>query len=389
MKCLKSLVYIIFLIPVACAVVPNPDSQNVVSQKLESADSTNTYPSKGINDFIVELYDAFHQENDEALFLMWDINSLVDRVIYHSPLLGVNTVIKIRYDLKSNDNFLREMSNKLFQAFYGGTITIAETNLEEKYIKLRISSEDNSSYLAFHLDVVNGEYKIVDVYNYAFGVMLSKKLGIIFQLAYSIAPWNQGPTKLFFKAINLYKSGDAQASLDILDQLPEYFLKPRELMAVYIEVAAKVSEAKMNEKLMIVDKHYRGDPLVSFMLSNLYLANNDIPKSIISLKQFLMTFGPDSEIYSAIANLYYSENDFTSALIYANKSIRLNPNDENAYWVLARVFAKQSELSDVVLALEVLRSYFGYSFTQQYFYEDELFASIANETLMQDWLNTL
>lgn len=373
----------------ACAVVPNQEPQNLVSQEVVSENLKNYYPSKKINDFIVELYDAFDQENDEALFLMWDINSLVDRVIYHSPLLGVNTAKKIRNDLMSNDVFLREMSNKLFQTFHNGTITISETNLEEKYVRLRASFEETSSYMTLHLEKVNGEYKIADVYDYLFGVMLSKKLGVIFQLAYSLTPWNEGPTRQFFKAINLYKSGDAQASLDILEQLPEYYLKPKELMAVYIEVAATVSEAKMNEKLALVDKYYRGDPLVSYMLSNLYLTNNDITQAIFSLKQFLMTFGLDSEIYSAIANLYLSENDLASALIYANKSIRLNPNDDSAYWVLARVFAKQSEFSDVILALEVLRSYFGYNFTQQYFYDDELFASIANETLIQDWLNTL
>ena len=307
----------------ACAVVPSQVPQNMDSQEAVSENMKNYYPSKKINDFIVDLYDALYQENDEALFLMWDINSLIDRMIYHSPMLGVSTAIKIRNDLMSNDVLLREMSNKLFQTFHNGEITVSETNLEEKYIKLRVSTEESSSYIAFHLEIVNGEYKIADFYDYSFGVMLSKKLGVISQLAYSLTPWNQGPTRQLFNAINLYKSGDAQSALDILDQLPEYFLKPKELMAIYIEVASTISEAKLNEKLAVVDQYYRGDPLVSYMLSSLYLSNNDIPQTITSLKQFLMTFGPDSEIYSAIANLYFSENDLTNALIYANKSIRL------------------------------------------------------------------
>ena len=389
MKTILLCVWISAMLLLGCAVQPSPDRATAIAPERESKDPINdNYPSKRINAFVTALYQVLEAQDQQKFAALWDAASFIRRVTT-SSLLPLNTIGQVKSELTNSPLALSQITNKLLTHAQGNQIILLETNLAAHTVKFRFSNNQGSTFVSYILEPTPDGYKIIDLIDHSLGLMLSEKTAFLYALAFSSNLWDMDAARKLFKAIELFQQNQSREALALIGQISPQVLKEKAVIGIYLEIAASIDQEAIKSGLELLKRFHGEDPRTAFLLSGLYLLNNDLPSAIDALKESLTVVGPDAGIHSTIAEDYLALDEIELAISHANEAIRIDPTQQKAYWVLALAFVKNDEAKEALLAFDVLKTSFGYTFDKNYFYQDRNFAALLAQPEFRAWLDQL
>ncbi|WP_354625149.1 hypothetical protein [Psychromonas sp. MME2] len=173
-----------------------------------------------------------------------------------------------------------------------------------------------------------------------------------------------------------------------LEMIPEPLLSNKVYLTTYL-MASSVDEVQIKKALQLLEKYYRDDPSVSYLMAQLYLMRKQEREAIAALKTFADIIKTDAHVHLMIGHLYLAINDIDNAILHGNKALRINPREDLAYWMLAQALSRKNQPDDALLALKVLKNYFAYEFKADHFKSEKAFASLYQYEKFTTWVEQL
>ncbi len=380
---LSCLLFICFLLINGCAGQP-PQVKSALNTEPEK---TRDYPSAALNDFIADLFDILNTQNESRYSALWDVNEFTERAVGKMDITTYRIHL-VRQTLVKEPGVFAQISNASLSIFKDSQLTLLETDSEIPQIKICISRNDENLYIALVLSPQDGSYKIVDVLDYSMGSYQSQKTATFFENYFSADGQGKITSQIISEAMQALESNNPLAAVSLLESLPESLLSKKMVLTTYLTTSS-LDEKQSIKALELLEKYYSDDPLVSYMMAQLYLLRNQNNKAIEALKIFAGIIGPAPELHLIIAELYLAQDDVDNAIFHADKALRIDPNTDTAYWMLAKALSRKNELDDALLALKVLESYFGYEFKTEHFSEYKEFESLYQLADFQTWVKQL
>ncbi len=346
------------------------------------------YPSAGINQFIVDFYNTIQDNNLPNYIELWNIDEYANRIIGNIDMTDY-VLRSVKSGLINDQRFIKTtISNNLSQ-LVDSQLFLLETDLQTPSVKFRIAKGEDSFHLTFLLEAHDDQYRIIDVVDHAVGMTQSEKSGFIQGLVYKVTSQEKAIANRIFSATQLLQQGNPAEAKAQLDALPDNYLRDKTVLGIYIQVATALDQQAVLGALELVERFHANDPLVSYLMSSLFIMREQPLEAINALESYLKVIGPDAEIEFIIGELYLANGMLDDALRHANRSIRIDSSFHDSYWLLARIFLQKQEWETSIAALDVLKQYFGYNFTPAFFEEDIEFQSIRQQTAFQHWVTTL
>lgn len=375
----------LYLLVSACTGIPAVKS----SEESQITDITTVnYPSNKINQFIIDFFSAISDEDSAAYISMWDLNEYENRIKLH-VIEGQVGLTEAKVDKKQTRLFATGTIKETLLSLSGSQMFLLETDLNTPAIKLRITKGTDNFYISLLLKRYDDNYAIIDLIDHTIGITQSEKTGFLQSLYYKDVPEEKAVAKRILQATQYMQNGQYLKAKQLLDNLPESYLRNKTILGMNIRVASSLNEKAVLESYKLVERFYSQDPLVSYLIATLYLLQEQPLKAIDELEDFLEVIGPDAELELVISELYLANGNTNQALLHANAALRIDPAFHTTYWLLSRIFIERQDWEAAVLALDVLKERFNFEFKKEYFEEDQNFSLIMQDHSFQEWLATL
>lgn len=342
------------------------------------------------------------QHNTESFNKAVDADAILDKT-FDNLILDSKLKSSIRSSLK------KAIQTKVANAFMeripaGGYVKLLKIRPVGNQMVALVRfdfGENGSGYYDMHLArSAKGSIRIIDWYDYSYGQTYSQNLR---QLIAMLAPTPTLLGQVFDIASNRKKTiDDIAETIKLFNEkqhgqvvrkvlsMDEDMRKNRLLAIIATQSGNLSNDEKLYHKALAnLEKYYRDDPSMAFMLIDYYFLEQKFDSVLSATNQLLNTFGvEDAALYAIKSNALAGKGHYSEAASVAEHAITIEPEYENNYWSLLNASAKAKNYAKAVEAAKALENRFSYELGPEALSQDGTYAALVQSAEYKKWRNT-
>jgi len=170
--------------------------------------------------------------------------------------------------------------------------------------------------------------------------------------------------------------------------MPPELRHARPILMQYVKLAAMTGDpVKRQASLAALAKHHGADPRLALILADHYYMSGDsdrLFRAIDGLKRHMGV--EDAGILQLEAAYHEGLGESAAAESSARSAIAAEPDHEDSHWILVESLLSQQKYLDVTIALQQLRTRFGYEFSSESLSSEPAYAGYLKSQAFNDWM---
>jgi hypothetical protein len=192
-------------------------------------------------------------------------------------------------------------------------------------------------------------------------------------------------TPVFMKQLQQQQLAEAEATWQ---SMPPQLRYAKPILMQYLKLTAMTGDSsKLQASMAALSEHHGKDPRLALILVDHYFISGDrdgLFRAIDSLKHQMGV--EDAGILELEAAYHEGLGESAAAEVSARKAIAAEPDQEDSHWVLVESLLSQHKYPEVTIALQQLRSRFGYEFSTESLSSEPAYAGYLKSQAYHDWM---
>jgi hypothetical protein len=343
------------------------------------------------------------ESGDAAKFSSFiDWNAIVDRATtgLGTPQLRSQIAAGALNSLAKGDGLATQLANQIKGGGSFDFLRLRNQRGRRNALFRVVQNEGAMNYLDMELARrPDGQIKVVDIYPYAAGELMSQTLrrGFIPVVASSSRTFLEKLTtsesdymKNFDKILAMTNSLNAGRPADTLAAyrtLPASLQKEKTVLLLRLRAAMAVSEPEYAAAIEAMRTNFPRDPALDLIALDGFFMKKQFAEALAGIDRLEKSVGGDPYLGILRANAFSEKGDLKSARKSAEQAVAGLPQNINARWSLVAITLKQKDFAGTLAALKSIDTDFTMEFGDMTKIPD--YAEFCKSPQYKDWVEYL